>query len=52
MKNNIDPMIQSIKSINKNTKTTEGDDEPFFAGGFFKCAELFLGGFNFVVVTI
>jgi hypothetical protein len=52
MKNNIDPMIESIKRINKNTKMVEGDDELFFTGGFFKRAELFLGGFNFLVLFV
>ncbi len=47
MKNNIEPMIQSMIKINNSMKRKECDDEFFFEDGFFKIAELFSSDFNF-----
>ncbi len=47
MKNDIEPMIQSMIKINNSMKRTECDDDFFFEDGFFKIAELFSSDFNF-----
>ncbi len=52
MKNNIEPMIQSMIKINNSMKRTECDDEFFFEDGFFKIAELFSSDFIFLEVVV
>jgi hypothetical protein len=52
MKNNTDPIIQNIKTLNNNTKRIERDDGLFFEGGLFRTAELFLIGFSFLEVFV
>jgi hypothetical protein len=52
MKNNIEPIIQSMKKINNSIKRAERDDEFFFEDGFFKTAELFLGDFIFLEIFV
>ncbi len=47
MKNDIEPMIQSMVKINNSIKRTKRDDEFFFEDGFFKIAELFSSDFKF-----
>ena len=47
MKNNIEPMIQSMIKINNSMKRTECDDEFFFEDRFFKIAELFSSDVKF-----
>ena len=50
MKNNIEPMIQSMIKINNSMKRTECDDEFFFEDGFFNIVELFSSDFIFLEV--
>ena len=52
MKNDIEPMIQSMIKINNGIKRAERDDEFFFKDDFFKTAELFLGNFIFLEIFV
>ena len=52
MKNDIEPMIQSMIKINNSMKRTECDDEFFFEDGFCKIVELFSSDFIFLEVVV